>query len=109
MRDAGVDTQEARHRAADRVVKSNFQLMMYIRITLTLTLAKGLLLSKMYEHVMKALRNLALALMVPVLASSLSAAEKPEIVDEYLPDRQMAEAAASALCLMKACSRLWKR
>ena len=54
----------------------------------------------MYEHVMKALRNLALALMVPVLASSLSAAEKPEIVDEYLPVGKMAEAAAS---------RLWKR
>ena len=48
----------------------------------------------MYEHVMKALRNLALALMVPVLASSLSAAEKPEIVDEYLPVGKMAEAAA---------------
>lgn len=66
MRDAGVDTQEARLRAAARVVKSNFQFMMYIRITLTLvTLAKGVLLSKMYEHVMKALRNLALTLMVP--------------------------------------------
>ena len=51
MRDAGVDTQEARLRAAARVVKSNFQFMMYIRITLTLTLAKGVLLSKMYEHV----------------------------------------------------------
>ena len=99
MRDAGVDTQEARLRAADRVVKSNFQLMIYIRITLTLTLAKGLLLSKMYEHVMKALRNLALALMVPVLASSLSAAEKPEIVDEYLPVGKMAEAAAVSVVL----------
>ena len=73
--------------------------MMYIRITLTLTLAKGLLLSKMYEHVMKALRNLALALMVPVLASSLSAAEKPEIVDEYLPVGKMAEAAAVSVVL----------
>ena len=90
MRDAGVDTQEARLRAADRVVKSNFQLMMYIRITLTLTLAKGLLLSKIYEHVMKALRNLALTLIVPVLVSSLSAAEKPEIVGEYLPVGKMA-------------------
>ena len=67
---------------------------MYIRITLTLTLAKGVLLSKMYEHVMKALRNLALTLMVPVLVSSLSAAEKPEIIDEYLPVGKMAEASA---------------
>ena len=63
---------------------------MYIRITLTLTLAKGLLLSKMYEHVMKALRNLALALMVPVLASSLSAAEKPEILLAFA-DQLLAE------------------
>ena len=53
----------------------------------------------MYEHVMKALRNLALALMVPVLASSLSAAEKPEIVDEYLPVGKMAEAAAVSVVL----------
>ena len=91
--------REARLRAADRVVKSNFQLMMYIRITLTLTLAKGLLLSKIYEHVMKALRNLALTLIVPVLVSSLSAAEKPEIVDEYLPVGKMAEAAAVSVVL----------
>ena len=48
---------------------------------------------------MKALRNLALALMVPVLASSLSAAEKPEIVDEYLPVGKMAEAAAVSVVL----------
>ncbi|MFR4223831.1 MAG: hypothetical protein ACLT38_09560, partial [Akkermansia sp.] len=80
-------------------VKSNFQFMMYIRITLTLTLAKGVLLSKMYEHVMKALRNLALTLMVPVLVSSLSAAEKPEIIDEYLPVGKMAEASAVSVVL----------
>ena len=73
--------------------------MMYIRITLTLTLAKGLLLSKIYEHVMKALRNLALTLIVPVLVSSLSAAEKPEIVGEYLPVGKMAEAAAVSVVL----------
>lgn len=43
---------------------------------------------------MKALRNLALALMVPALVSSLSAAEKPEIIDEYLPVGKMVEASA---------------
>lgn len=64
-----------------------------------MTLAKGLLLSKMYEHVMKVLRNLALALMVPVLVSSLSAAEKPEIIDEYLPVGKMVEAAAVSVAL----------
>ena len=53
----------------------------------------------MYEHVMKALRNLALTLMVPVLVSSLSAAEKPEIIDEYLPVGKMAEASAVSVVL----------
>ena len=48
---------------------------------------------------MKALRNLALTLIVPVLVSSLSAAEKPEIVDEYLPVGKMAEAAAVSVVL----------
>ena len=53
----------------------------------------------MYEHVMKALRNLALTLMVPGLVSSLSAAEKPEIIDEYLPVGKMAEASAVSVVL----------
>ncbi|WP_051729273.1 RsmD family RNA methyltransferase [Akkermansia muciniphila] len=48
---------------------------------------------------MKALRNLALTLIVPVLVSSLSAAEKPEIVGEYLPVGKMAEAAAVSVVL----------
>lgn len=99
MREAGVDTQEARLKAAAKVVKSDFQFMMYIRITLTLTLAKGLLLSKMWKHVMKALRNLALALMIPALVSSLFAAEKPEIISEYLPVGKMVEASAVSVVL----------
>lgn len=53
----------------------------------------------MYEHVMKALRNLALALMVPALVSSLYAAEKPEVIDEYLPVGKMVEASAVSVLL----------
>lgn len=48
---------------------------------------------------MKVLRNLALALMVPALVSSLSAAEKPEIISEYLPVGKMVEASAVSVML----------
>lgn len=73
--------------------------MIYIQVTLTLTLAKGLLLSKMLKHVMKALRTLVLALMVPALVSSLSAAEKPELIDQYLPVGKLVEGSAVSVML----------
>lgn len=48
---------------------------------------------------MKALRKLALALMVPALVSSLSAAEKPEIINEFLPVGKMVEGSAVTVLL----------
>lgn len=99
MRDEGVDTQETRPQVVSKVKKKDLQLMMYIRITLTLTLAKGLLLSKMKQHVMKMLRTLAFSLIVPVLACSLFAAEKPSLIDEYLPLGKMVEASAVSVLL----------
>lgn len=48
---------------------------------------------------MKAFRNLALLLMVPALVSSLPAAEKPEIINDYLPVGKMVEGAAVSVML----------
>ena len=48
---------------------------------------------------MKAFRNLALLLMVPGLVSSLSAAGKPEIINEYLPVGKMVEGSAVSVLL----------
>ena len=48
---------------------------------------------------MKAFRNLALLLMVPALVSSLSAAGKPEIINDYLPVGKMVEGSAVSVLL----------
>lgn len=90
MRDAGVDTHALTNRERDRITVDGASFIIYIQISLTLTLAKGVLFDIIPTD-MKFFQKLLLCACASVMISSAFAAGRPDPVSNYLPGDKMVE------------------